>query len=50
MKRNIDNFKKIVIKIGSSLISEDRLLSEKRILDWTNKLHLQTSKENKLPL
>jgi len=40
MKRNIDNFKKIVIKIGSSLISEDRLLSEKRILDWTKQITL----------
>ena len=40
MKRNIDNFKKIVIKIGSSLISEDRLLSEIRISDWTKQITL----------
>ena len=38
MKRNINNLNKIVIKIGSSLISEDKLLSEKRILNWTKQI------------
>ncbi|MED5275181.1 MAG: glutamate 5-kinase [Pseudomonadota bacterium] len=38
MNRNINNLKKIVIKIGSSLISEDKLLSEKRILNWAKQI------------
>ena len=38
MKRNIKNFKKIVIKIGSSLISEDKSQSVKKILDWSKQI------------
>ena len=38
MKRNTDSFKKIVIKIGSSLISEDKSLSSKKILDWSKQI------------
>ena len=38
MKRDIGSFVKIVVKIGSSLISGDQSLTIKRILDWTKQI------------
>ncbi len=46
MKRDINSFKKIVIKIGSSLISEDKSLSVKKILDWSKQIS-EIKKQNK---
>ncbi|MBH44831.1 MAG: glutamate 5-kinase [Gammaproteobacteria bacterium] len=48
MRKNLDNCKRIIIKIGSSLISQDKSLSIKKIEEWTEQINKIKEKDKQI--